>query len=248
MKRFISTIIIIGIGLANITTGVYASPVSNSIKSSVVGNSKEVDVSSLGLTVDEMNAEYTNFVSSDDKAWRVENVAKYEVSGDKVVKVLLNYKYNTADIAKMQKEIDNAVNTVISAAKECKTNFDKAKFAYDYLIDNFKYDDTLTNQTTYDFFTKKSGTCRTFALAYKEILTKLNVPCDIVVSKAMAHEWNIVKLDNIWYNVDVSGANKLAGNRDDFFLKSEMFYNILGYNGGDIINGATISQTENYNK
>ena len=35
--------------------------------------------------------------------------------------------------------------------------------------------------------------------------------------------------------------------RDDFFLKSEMFYNILGYNGGTIINGITVSKTDNYN-
>ena len=77
-------------------------------------------------------------------------------------------------------------------------------------------------------YTKKSGTCKTFALAYKEILTKLNVSCDVVVSKAMAHEWNVVKMGNAWYNIDVSGANILSGNRDDFFLKSEMFYNILG--------------------
>ncbi len=63
----------------------------------------------------------------------------------------------------------------------------------------------------------------------------------------MAHEWNVVKMGNAWYNIDVSGANILSGNRDDFFLKSEMFYNILGYNGGTIINGITVSKTDNYN-
>ena len=230
MKNFISAIIITGVGLVTMATGVYASPVSDALRNGVNNKATEVDVSSCGLTVNQANTEYTDFVCSDDKAWMLQNVAKYEVSGDKVVKVILDYKYD-----------------IVSSAKSCKTDYDKAKFVYDYLIDNFKYDNTLSNQTTYDLYTKKSGTCKTFALAYKEILTKLNVSCDVVVSKAMAHEWNVVKMGNAWYNIDVSGANILSGNRDDFFLKSEMFYNILGYNGGTIINGITVSKTDNYN-
>ena len=247
MKNFISAIIITGVGLVTMATGVYASPVSDALRNGVNNKATEVDVSSCGLTVNQANTEYTDFVCSDDKAWMLQNVAKYEVSGDKVVKVILDYKYDKSEIANKQKEIDSVVNSIVSSAKSCKTDYDKAKFVYDYLVDNFKYDNTLSNQTTYDLYTKKSGTCKTFALAYKEILTKLNVSCDVVVSKAMAHEWNVVKMGNAWYNIDVSGANILSGNRDDFFLKSEMFYNILGYNGGTIINGITVSKTDNYN-
>ena len=69
---------------------VYASPVSDALRNGVNNKATGVDVSSCGLTVNQANTEYTDFVCSDDKAWMLQNVAKYEVSGDKVVKVILD--------------------------------------------------------------------------------------------------------------------------------------------------------------
>lgn len=247
MKNFISAIIITGISLLTMVVGVYASPTSDALRKGVSSKASEVDVSSYGLTISQINTEYTDFICSESSAWILGNSTKYEVSGDKVEKILLSYRYDSTDIAKKQKEINVVVNDIVSKAKNCKTEYDKAKFVYDYLIDNFKYDTTLKNQTTYDFYTKKSGTCRAFALAYKDILTKLNVSCDVVISRAISHEWNVVKIGNVWYNVDVSGASILNANRENFFLKSEMFYNLLGYEGGTIVNGVTVSKTDNYN-
>lgn len=83
MKNFISAIIITGVGLVTMATGVYASPVSDALRNGVNNKATEVDVSSCGLTVNQANTEYTDFVCSDDKAWMLQNVAKYEVSGDK---------------------------------------------------------------------------------------------------------------------------------------------------------------------
>lgn len=246
MKNFISTIIIAGVSLLAMVTSVYATPVSDALRKGVSSKAFEVDISSCGLTVNQVNTEYTNFICSDSMAWVLGSSTKYEVSGDKVEKILLSYRYDVADAQEKQKEINSVVNTVVSGAKNCKTDYDKAKFVYDYLIDNFKYDKTLKNQTTYDLYTKKTGTCKAFALAYKEILTKLNVQCDVVISRAISHEWNVVKIGDVWYNVDVSGASILGADRDNFFLKSEMFYSLLGYDGGVIMNGATVVKTKNY--
>ena len=66
----------------------------------------------------------------------------------------------------------------------------------------------------------------------KNILTKLNIPCDVVISKSMKHEWNIVQINGKWYNVDCSGADLLNSDRDCFFLKSDLFFRFLGYYNG----------------
>ena len=123
MKNFISAIIITGVGLVTMATGVYASPVSDALRNGVNNKATEVDVSSCGLTVNQANTEYTDFVCSDDKAWMLQNVAKYEVSGDKVVKVILDYKYDKSEIANKQKEIDSVVNAIVSSAKSCKKEY-----------------------------------------------------------------------------------------------------------------------------
>lgn len=72
------------------------------------------------LTVNQANTEYTDFVCSDDKAWMLQNVAKYEVSGDKVVKVILDYKYDKSEIANKQKEIDSVVKAIVSLLRAVK--------------------------------------------------------------------------------------------------------------------------------
>ena len=74
-----------------------------------------------------------------------------------------------------------------------------------------------------------TGVCRAFAIAYKNILTKLNIPCDVVISKSMKHEWNIVQINGKWYNVDCSGADLLNSDRDCLFFRFLGYYNGISY-------------------
>ena len=53
MKNFISAIIITGVGLVAMATGVYASPVSDALRNGVNNKATGVDVSSCGLTVNQ---------------------------------------------------------------------------------------------------------------------------------------------------------------------------------------------------
>ena len=61
------------------------------------------------------------------------------------------------------------------------------------------------------------------------VMRKLRIPCRFVVgsSDGVGHGWNMVKLNNKWYHVDVTyddpiinGSNKNKTPRYTYFLKS----------------------------
>ena len=40
-------------------------------------------------------------------------------------------------------------------------------------------------------------------------MDKLDIPCKIVISEDMSHEWNEVFIDNRWQNVDITDGIRL---------------------------------------
>ncbi len=94
--------------------------------------------------------------------------------------------------------------------------------------------------SVYDLLNNKTGICVAYAQAYKMAMAKLNIPCEVTVSTAMAHAWNTVKIDGNWYNVDVTYDVTGGGNSN--FLKSDKLFSILGHTGG--VNESGISCTD----
>ena len=62
-------------------------------------------------------------------------------------------------------------------------------------------------------------------------MRKLNIPCESAVSTSMNHQWNIIKIDGKWYNVDCSLASMCKNYNlyNTWFCKSDKFFEGLGY-------------------
>ena len=231
MKKFCAVIITIITAITNCCVG-FASPFGDKLENGISTYAKQIDMSKYKYSQEEAQNEFTYLVSRSENAWYVKHSAKFKMNGNKVDKIIVEYKYNPQQIKEKREFIDNVVEPIVEQAQEYKTDYEKAKFVYDYLIDNYDYDWTLKNSDDLMLYESGTGVCRAFAIAYKNILTKLNIPCDVVISKSMKHEWNIVQINGKWYNVDCSGADLLNSDRDCFFLKSDLFFTFLGYYNG----------------
>lgn len=238
--------LVLALGLSAMTVTASAGQMVDILNKCAASGASEADVSQLGLTKAQADEEFTYFMSVSDKSWAVDKTVKYAVSGDKVAKVMLTYKYDKSTQAAKQAMINKAENDIAEQAKKYTSDYEKAKFVYDYLIDNYDYDLNMNSKTVVDLYESKVGVCRSYAIAYKDILTRLGIQCDVVVSIPMCHEWNVVKIDGGWYYADVSGADLLGSDRESFFLKSQTFFNIFGYNGGKIMNNAQVVKDKNY--
>ncbi|PYG88234.1 transglutaminase/protease-like cytokinesis protein 3 [Ruminiclostridium sufflavum DSM 19573] len=94
------------------------------------------------------------------------------------------------------------------------TDYEKELAIHDYLVANYKYDyenyksDTLPDEsyTPYGLLIKGTGVCQAYAEAMKLLLNRVGVECEVVIGKSReeAHGWNIVKLDDEYYMVDVT--------------------------------------------
>jgi len=120
--------------------------------------------------------------------------------------------------AKTEKLYRDKVQTVINEILQTPgikdlSDFQKEVFVHDFIINNVKYDHTLGNNgtrlepyTVYGVFVEKKAVCEGIAKAVKLLLNLLDVKCIIVDGKVngIAHSWNIVKIKDFEYNLDVT--------------------------------------------
>ena len=82
----------------------------------------------------------------------------------------------------------------------------KVKFAYDYIVSTVKYDNENKMHSAYNALIDKKAVCEGCALLFYRFMAMFGIPCRIITGKGMreSHAWNIVKLGDFWYNIDVT--------------------------------------------
>lgn len=91
-----------------------------------------------------------------------------------------------------------------------KDAFHKVKIIHDFICETFDYDENLT--TNYDDYSglmkNKEGknlmVCQGYSLMCAKLLNMSGVECRIVLSKDKSHSWNIVRIGDVWYHLDVT--------------------------------------------
>ena len=130
-------------------------------------------------------------------------------SSNKCVQIDLSYNDTVKDLENNKKRFNNEVNKIIAGAKKYKTNYEREKYVHDILVTTIKYDKTATmNQSAYSALINKNTICAGYARAFQYILIKLGIPTYYVVGQSTVnHAWNMVKLDDGYYNVDLTWDN-----------------------------------------
>lgn len=195
-----------------------------------------IDVSKFNLKSDEALNKAVDLFKTSTETWAVNENVSVQTKGNKAEAIIIEYDYTRDEILAMQTYIDSIVAKAVSVANTFQTDDDKAKAVYDYLIDNYDYDWSLTMQKEYELFKTGTGVCTAYSLAYKDIMQKLDIPCLTVSSKEISHMWNIIQIDGEWYNVDVSWGDIYTTEGESFrydnFLKSDYYFELLGHTGG----------------
>jgi hypothetical protein len=228
--------------MTSIAFGAETKTIDEVVLNAVKNHQTTVDISSFKLTPEQAIDAYISLRDTEPLMWATDKSVNAQANGSKAKSLVITYDYKADEVAEMQKLVDSTVDGIVAKAEKLGTDYDKARFVYDYLIDNYNYDKTLEKLSEYELFTTKSGVCSAYSIAYKDILTRLNIPCEIVVSDAIQHEWNIVKIDGEWYNVDAAWADD-SNDRESQFLKSDVFMSIIGHTGGVSESGAKCTST-----
>ncbi|MDO4301918.1 MAG: transglutaminase domain-containing protein [Clostridia bacterium] len=229
-----------------LTAAIESTTFNETVISNIKAKKTSIDISKYKLSPEKALSNYFTLKNCEPDIWYSSSTASVTKKNGKAYTLNLNYTYTEKEILVMQAYIDKIVNDIVAVANTFQTDYDKAKAVYDFLIDNYNYDWSLTKTTEYELFKTGEGVCSAYSLAFKDIMQELNIPCEIVVSKEMAHQWNVIMIDGEWYNVDVAWGDMYGDNyKLSCFAKSDFFFEMLGHTGGISENGVKCN-SKNY--
>ena len=159
---------------------------------------------------------------------------------------------NASSINERYKELKLKISDIVENIdlNSTMSDYEKALKLHDYLCSNFEYiEDTNTidsniineNRTAYNLLINKKGFSSGFANTYKLLLNALEIDCKIVEEKDVdtPHSWNLVKIDDDWYHVDISSdilktdSNSFIKFNHKYFMKTDSEIAELGYSNWD---------------
>lgn len=203
---------------------VYGSTLSDKLVKNIIANNKVIDIDDDTITAEKVGTEINNVFLYNSDCWNLAGAVYNSPSQ----KIYLTYKYD--NVNSKNDEIEATVNRIATEALCLNKQYERAEFVYNYLLKYFDYSKE-DNPTLYDLVSDKKGNCHAFAQLYQLIMRKLNIPCESVVSTSMNHQWNIIKIDGKWYNVDCSLASMCKNYNlyNTWFCKSDKFFEGFGY-------------------
>lgn len=98
----------------------------------------------------------------------------------------------------------------IIAPLQGKSDYEKVRYIYEYLIDNTAYDPAYMGKTLFELLSEGRAVCAAYARATQYMLTKLGMEVIYVVGDAgtpgdlESHAWNIINVGGDYYQYDAT--------------------------------------------
>ena len=158
----------------------------------------------------------------------VDNAQLYGTNVDGIYALEIPYAITYYTTAEQEAEMDDAVDSLLAELNVSgKSDYQKVKAIYDYICANVIYDEANQNDSSYTLkFTayaaliNGTAVCQGYANLLYRLALELGVDSRLISGDGGGpHGWNIVELNNLYYNVDSTwDAQKTEY---DYFLKSD---------------------------
>ncbi len=143
---------------------------------------------------------------------------------------LNNVKQVTLSFNGTQKEQEvfyEKANEIIKEAKKLQNDYDKELYVHDELMELVEFEDgSPVNQSAYSALVNGKTVCAGYSRAFQYIMMQLGIPTYYItgVGDGGEHAWNVVKLSDGYYNVDITWDDRLSSHTlfnktDEEFLK-----------------------------
>ena len=137
----------------------------------------------------------------------------------------LDFNETVSDFTASKQKFEAEANKIINGAAQEGSNYDKEKYIHNAIIDKATYAlDAPMSQSAYSALVNGPTVCAGYSRAMQYCMMQLGIPCYYCTGYAgQNHAWNIVKLDDGYYNVDVTWDDTDNGNYD-YFNKTDDDY------------------------
>ncbi len=105
-------------------------------------------------------------------------------------------------------------NVAGECEKSCSTDFDKAVWLHDWILDHADYDYTYSYCAAEGVLARGKGTCESYR-AYVMLLNKVGIPTGRIAGNG--HVWTAAQLDGKWYQIDSTWDDMGASYKGTFY-------------------------------
>lgn len=141
------------------------------------------------------------------------------------VELGIDFNETADDLAEAKRKFDNRTNELLTQVQNLGSDFDKERYLHDLLVSQIVYNSgAKMNQSAYSAMVEGESVCAGYARAMQYLMQKLGIPCYYCTGYAGEdHAWNIVRLDDGYYNVDLTWDDT-PGGEYDYFNKTDQDY------------------------
>jgi hypothetical protein len=109
--------------------------------------------------------------------------------------------------------------------QECSTDFEKALWLHDWLLDHADYDYSYSYCSAEGVLARGTGTCESYHRAYVMLLNKVGIATGRV--EGNGHVWTAVQMDGEWYQVDSTWDDMGAGLKGTYY--EHVYFGLTDY-------------------
>lgn len=117
--------------------------------------------------------------------------------------------------------IESVKDQYISGAMEYETEYDRAEYLFNALIENVIYEPGDLDQSAASAFLEGKTVCAGYSKAYSLLCNSVGVEAVMLIG--YNHGWNAIRLSDTWYLVDVTNGMFLYS--DDEMHEDDVHYN-----------------------
>lgn len=143
---------------------------------------------------------------------------KITIGRNNIGKISINYEklYSKEQIEFINKEVDKIVEELNLNSADL-TDREKVKLIHDYIINLSKYStENNDDKTAYGLLFNKTANCRGYTETTSILLNRAGI--DTLPISNGHHVWNLVKLNNKWYHLDVTWDDPVSSDGTDHLI------------------------------
>lgn len=188
--------------------------VYNEIKSAILQKNENLELNLFDFDI--ISKVYYSVLNDNPEMFYVTNHLNYNSSliNDKIVSAKVNFDYKEEFDSNEIKKTNSKLNYIkyrLFFETIGFSNYDIAKTCFEYICKNATYDLSVDDQSLYSVLIDNKGVCASYAKSFKYLMDFFNIPNYIVEGKFINsnenHAWNMIKLNDSWYHVDVTQAD-----------------------------------------
>lgn len=146
---------------------------------------------------------YSDLIAAAPELFYLDSRVVYYHNTKYVTEIELIYNMTESEREEASAEYEKELAYIVSMIDPGMSDAEKALFVHDYIISVVEYDESGKYFDAYSLFTKRTGVCQAYSLAYLAVMRELGINCVMISSSQMNHAWNLIEIDGEWYHVDL---------------------------------------------